>query len=1072
MSCRPRPLTLLFALTVAAFSCARDPDEHRAPPVARTSDGHTAIAVVEALKSVRGLSIDFDARDSVRATVDGWSQRASSSSGDAVLQAILPRDARAPLRLSIEGDDALSIELVAQGSSPSVAQRVGAATVFVDATLDTDVIHVADGARIEELRWLRTARASTVTRYAMQLGEHVGAVRVVGEAIEVLDRRGVPRIVSAPMFAIDAAGTRRAVRPSLTGDREHLILETALDTNGLVFPIAIDPAWVATGDMVTGYRYLHGQVTLKTGKALIFGGYVPLSGAELSTAELYDPTTKTWSLTGTMIKGPQRMGYGMLPDGRVMVAGGFVPSAAISVAEIYDPTSGKWTSAASMHDTRDSPAMNVLLDGRVLIAGGEPTSYVTLSSAEIYTPSSDMWTVTTSMGTPRSWAAGALPSALLVSGKVLVMGGSYRTASTTISLSTAEVYDPATKTWFPTTTPMRGVLVRSIALPSGNVLAISTEGYTDLYDASTNAFRPAAASPIGSADSLTLLATGKVLAIAPATGKYAIYDPIANTWSGVGDVLLRRSWAGASRLPSGSVLVSGGGYLTTLAPLAEVFTQSANGATCAGDYECTSGFCTDGVCCSVASCGAGKSCNAGVPGACSKTVGTTCGAAGECGTGFCVDGVCCDVACTGVCSSCNTVGKTGTCSAISGAPVGGRAACGGAGVGTACAPFCNGTDGSKCSYAAAGATPCGSDSCASGVETHAGSCNGAGACATTTKACGVYACGTTACKTSCSVKEDCAAGYFCKAGSCAAVAGLGSTCSSPSECTGGTYCTDGVCCGVPSCGAGRSCNASSTPGTCATIAGAVCTADAECGSGFCTDGVCCDKRCDGRCEACDVVDKKGACTPVAGAPHGARAPCDDGGGDACKATTCDGAKDPKICAGFVNGPTKQCKPSTCATASYTAPSTCDGAGACATPAATSCFPYGCDEKGCLSACATAAQCADGADCRGGKCVSQGDTCSPDGLSSIAKGGAVTPCSPFLCGSDGKCIPSCGTSADCVAGATCNGEKLCIAATGGGSSGGGCEVGRGERAPYFEALSAIFALCVVGARRRRARGVGR
>jgi hypothetical protein len=1058
---------MLFALIVISSACSREVERRQDQPAPPTTiEPRSAETVVAALKKVPGLDVDFEARDRFDTANDGSTHPASAPAGEGRLRARLPHDAAGAIHLAIEGDESLSVDLVAQEARPAGASIVAAATVFLDGAVDTDVVHVVGGGRVEEVRWLRTPRASSITRYAMQLGEGVGAVRIVSGSVEILDRHGVARIASAPMYAVDAKGVRRAVKPELSGDREHLVLSTSLDTAGLAYPIAVDPAWVATGDMVNGYRYLHGQVTLGTGKVVIFGGYVPLSGIELSTAELYDPALRTWSSTGALTTGRQRMGFALLADGRVLAAGGKIVGAIAASIEIYDPATAKWTTFADMHDTRDAPAVTVLADGRVLVAGGGQWSPPSLATAELYTPSTNTWTVTTSMGTPRQGTVAMLQSARLSSGRVLVLGGTNETIGASTDLNTAEVYDPVGKTWTPTATAMQGPISRAIALPGRDVLAVSSTGQADVYDETTNAFHSVSASPVGAVDSLTLLSTGKVLAIGT-NGKYAIYDPASSTWNGTGSLLLKRSSAGVSRMASGSVLVSGGGYLTTLPPLAEVFTQSANGAACAGGYECTSGFCADGVCCGVASCGTGKSCNAGTPGVCVKTNGTACSGGTECGSGNCADGVCCDTACTGICSSCNTVGKAGTCSPVSGAPVGGRPACSGAGVGTACAPFCNGIDGSACSYTASGVTPCGADSCATGTEVHAGTCNGAGACATISKPCGAYACGATACKTSCSVVDDCAPGYFCNAGACQAVAGLGAPCSSPAECKGGTYCTDGVCCGVPSCGAGRSCAVTTTPGTCGTKNGEVCTADAECGSAYCTDGVCCDKRCDGQCEACDVAGKKGACTPIAGAPHPGRTACFDGGGDACKATTCDGAKNTKICSGYVNGPTMQCNPSSCAAASYTAPSTCDGLGACAKPVATSCFPYGCDEHGCLSSCTSAAQCADGADCKAGKCTAQGDTCAPDGRSSIAKGGTVTPCAPFVCGSDGKCNAACGTSSDCAPGLTCDESQHCVDA--GGGSGGGCAIGGDVDGAYLALALGMSSLCAAGARRRRGSG---
>src|SRR6185503_19829998 len=82
-----------------------------------------------------------------------------------------------------------------------------------------------------------------------------------------------------------------------------------------------------------------------------------------------------------------------------------------------------------------------------------------------------------------------------------------------------------------------------------------------------------------------------------------------------------------------------------------------------------------------------------------KSNGTSCKLGSECMSTFCVDGVCCDGKCDGQCQTCG--GATpGTCSTVaSGQPVGGRAAC--AGAGTACAGSCS-TDPMKCTYPSSG----------------------------------------------------------------------------------------------------------------------------------------------------------------------------------------------------------------------------------------------------------------------------------------------------------------------------------------------------------------------------------
>ena len=81
------------------------------------------------------------------------------------------------------------------------------------------------------------------------------------------------------------------------------------------------------------------------------------------------------------------------------------------------------------------------------------------------------------------------------------------------------------------------------------------------------------------------------------------------------------------------------------------------GATCTGDSpDCETGFyCNAGSCAlkktESATCGAG-------------TDSATCGAGKECTSGFCTDGVCCAEACTETCKSCNLSGSVGMCAFV------------------------------------------------------------------------------------------------------------------------------------------------------------------------------------------------------------------------------------------------------------------------------------------------------------------------------------------------------------------------------------------------------------------------
>ncbi len=60
----------------------------------------------------------------------------------------------------------------------------------------------------------------------------------------------------------------------------------------------------------------------------------------------------------------------MLPNGKVLVAGGYGNGGALTSAELYDPASGSWTATGSLNTARDVHTATLLPNGKVLVAGG------------------------------------------------------------------------------------------------------------------------------------------------------------------------------------------------------------------------------------------------------------------------------------------------------------------------------------------------------------------------------------------------------------------------------------------------------------------------------------------------------------------------------------------------------------------------------------------------------------------------------------------------------------------------------------------------------------------------------
>lgn len=205
-------------------------------------------------------------------------------------------------------------------------------------------------------------------------------------------------------------------------------------------------AFSATGSLVEG-RYGHTATLLNGGAVLIAGGtrYNSGFGPALSSAELYDPSSGQFSLTGRMGNSRAYAAATLLQDGRVLITGGEAtfndnpthPVEFWNTAEIYDPESGTFSSASTMTSTRTRHSATLLSNGQVLIAGGLNSiiSANATASAEIYDPASNSFTATGNMGTGRSFQA----AVALGNGQVLVAGG----LNGSSVLSSAELYTSA-----------------------------------------------------------------------------------------------------------------------------------------------------------------------------------------------------------------------------------------------------------------------------------------------------------------------------------------------------------------------------------------------------------------------------------------------------------------------------------------------------------------------------------------------------------------------------------------------------------------------------------------------------
>ncbi|MGZ3451659.1 MAG: kelch repeat-containing protein [Polyangiales bacterium] len=968
---------------------------------------------------------------------------------------VLPRTSTAPVHLASAERTDVWIDVAPTDLRAVEGRAVEGAVSYPSVAPSTDLVWADDRTRVEEWRLLRDASAKSEAHYRIHGGPGVASVRTRVGRVEILDETGRVHLTTDDLVAHDQTGEKRPLSIEVAKVEGDWTIALRLDTRGLQYPVAIDPAWVSSALMLTG-RGAHASLALNDGRVMVLGGYAGGGAAETGSSEIYDPATNVFTSAGAGGQG-EHQNVTIDSAGRVFRSGGTTKLGPTGTADIWVPGSG-WMGTLPQSKHRYYQGAAAAISGnRFMTIGGSSAASATGGDVEIYSIATNTWADAAPLGAARTGHT----ATTLADGSVLVAGGDNGGGTV---YSSALRYNVATNTWAATGALKHARSGHSaILLTSGKVLMVGNAGtFAEVYDPATGTFTDVAPMMVARTNAATtLMKDGRVMAAGGGSLSSEIYDPVKNTWTTAGTMLGTRDGAGASILPSGRVIVSGD--YSSATNTTETW-GNVDGSACTAGYECVSANCVDGVCCSTASCSVGAKCNQpGKLGVCSKPLGVTCGAAGECASGKCVDGVCCNSACTQQCSACNVAGKLGTCSPVVGVPTGGRAACTGAGLGTTCGSRCDGYDGAKCNFPTA-TTACGADTCnpATGTESHVGSCNGAGVCSSTTDSCGAYKCGATACLTSCGTSDDCVSGFYCKTGVCSPLEDLGKPCKTGKDCGKG-FCADGFCCEKDSCGVDASCGLTGHEGLCATKQGRACLADGECITGHCTDGVCCDSKCDGQCEACDVEGKVGLCSPVNGKPHGMRTAC--GGTDACGATQCAGAKDRTTCAGFVAGTDVECKPASCEGSSFTPPSSCDGMGTCATPKASTCTPYKCNTDGCLHTCKTDSECESGFACLGDRCEPRASSCSDDQLTSIGRDGVSTDCTPYRCLDSGECGKSCKSSSDCAPSNACDtATNTCTPSVPAEGDTGGCSVGHSRSSNYAWLVFGI-AMFLVSRRRK-------
>jgi Kelch motif/Galactose oxidase, central domain len=270
---------------------------------------------------------------------------------------------------------------------------------------------------------------------------------------------------------------------------------------------------------LTTQRESPGAALLPDGRVLIVAGYDDSpSPTYLKTAEIFDPKTNSFSpVSATISEGVYWPQVASLPDGRVLVAGGYNGTDDIATAQVFNPGTGSFSPVGSLLTARDSAATAPLPNGRVLIAGGFGDGNVLMSS-EIFNPQTN----TFSPGPPLPAAKYGAPGVVISNGRILIPGG-----YSDDYLSSVFAFDPASNAFTGAASlPFAAYAPAGASLPQGRALVA------------------------GGANE----ASGSRDEISTAT----IFDSATNSYSLIGGLVHKREEAAAVELKDGRALVAAG----------------------------------------------------------------------------------------------------------------------------------------------------------------------------------------------------------------------------------------------------------------------------------------------------------------------------------------------------------------------------------------------------------------------------------------------------------------------------------------------------------------------------------
>ncbi|HKO49675.1 MAG TPA: kelch repeat-containing protein, partial [Polyangiaceae bacterium] len=511
-------------------------------------------------------------------------------------------------------------------------------------------------------------------------------------------------------------------------------------------------AWTS---FATDARGAYSGVELGDGSVLVCGGSISTSPSFVVTCNRLSFDGALHSQTFPLPEARTAATLSLLPDNRVLLAGGKDATAKALTARVSLPLAG-WADNQNIwgmpegNSASPSPRAGhtaTLLDSSIVLIGGD-AGVKQVSSIDVRSDQGD-WSKFDPSGLPGALATIATRNAhsatLLKSqpgsaARVLILGGYSQTQGGYLSSGFIFSLPNAITPIAPM--PEARMAHTATLLDDGSVLVVGGEGASEAYLGTALRYYPdqnswASAGSTFPRKHHAAVRLGSDVVIAggisngwPTAGEGFLggsedaptnpktvqrYNPVSNAWASASNLRQGRRDFQLFALDQTHLLAVGGANPRGTLATSEVFTASALGQPSSDPYSCVSGQIADGVCC--------------------------------------------NVACDGPCRWCNDPAAPGTCRLVSGET-----------------PNQNG--------------------CESHLQCSAGMC-----------------------PARCDAGNPCQAGFFCRSdGKCQEANQIGAACNANSECADGAPCVDGVCCQSACSGSCEACNQPFRAGLCLPLA--------------------------------------------------------------------------------------------------------------------------------------------------------------------------------------------------------------------------------------------------------------